>query len=270
MKLPVFQTSNWVAWEVDLFPTNLNVLLVKGDITLPTPGYAVTLNEAVPQGINPSQLILQLFIQKIPGIFPQVETTFPAFFSDTSSVNYDSVLIQLPDGNTITVDIQKNVPKSEFDDLTITFIPPLENLDQIQSAASEVGEGLVYEQNGLLFFARYEKKLKGGIRWIESETDFSVFPPKVSIFPYKGDLWVTVDHPRINEITGAIGDCLKGAAVVAAITAIVAGVVSGGGAIPGTAVATFETALKACLTSKGVNFANQIKVNLEIRNRRTA
>jgi len=250
---PQFETSNWVAWEVNL-RTNLKGLRVKGDVTLPTPGYTVILNKAIPQGINPAQLILRLSIVKIPGIFPEIVTTQPVFWGDDDepdSISYDSVLILLPDGNRVTIDeILKNLPLDESDELTVYFAPPL----------SDTGTGLLAV--GTNFLARYEKEIASGVPWVEPYR----YPPFFR--NYRGDVWVTLDHPRINEVTGAIKGCLVGAAVVAAIAAVVAGILTGGGAILGAAITAFKTALTPCLSAKGVGFASDISVNLEIRNKR--
>ena len=253
LTVPQFETSNWVAWEVNL-RTNLKGLRVKGDVTLPTPGYTVILDKAIPQGINPAQLILRLSIVKLRGIFPEVVTTQPVFWGDDdepNSISYDSVLILLPDGDSVTIDeILKNLPPNESDELTIYFAPPL----------SDAGTGLLAV--GTNFLARYEKEIASGVPWVE----FFSRPPFVR--KYRGDVWVTLDHPRINEITGAIKTCLIGAAVVAAIAAVVAGITTAGGAIPAAAITAFQEALIACLSLKGVGFANDISINLEIRNKR--
>jgi hypothetical protein len=254
LTVPQFETSNWVAWEVNL-RTNLKGLRVKGDVTLPTPGYTVILDKAIPQGISPTQLILRLTIVKLPRNFPEIVTTQPVSWEDepTNSISYGSVLIELPERAPVTIDeILKNLPQNESDELTIYFAPPLPD--------AETGLSLV----GTNILARYQKEIASGVPWVE--TDFDVFPP--SFKKYRGDVWVTLDHPRINEITGAINDCLVGSALVAAISAVVAGIFSGGGAIPAAAITAFKGALIACLTTKGVAFAKEISVNLEIRNKR--
>jgi hypothetical protein len=251
MELPKFETNNWIAWEFGL-RTKLRIVCVRGEVTLPSPGFTVTLDKAVPQGINPSQLILRLSIVKLPGNYPQQITTQPAFYGeeeDLTASNYDSVLIQLPNGNTVSInEIQKNLPEDDSDDLTIYFVPPSSD------------EGLL--SVGVNFFAKYEKELQGGITWVETYSRPPFFRR------YRGDLWLTLSHPRINEVAGAIKGCLVGSAVVAAIAAVVAGIGTGGGAIPGAAVGTFKAALVACLTAKGVDFAKDIAVNLELRNKR--
>lgn len=253
MELPKFETNNWIAWEFRL-RTTLRIVAVRGEVTLPSPGFTVTLDKAIPQGINPSQLILRLSIVKLPRNYPEVITTQPAFWGEEEDLtvsNYDSVLIQLPDGNTVSIDeIQKNLPQDDSDNITTYFVPP----------SSDGGLLSV----GVNFFAKYEKELQGGITWVEPSRRFPFFKT------YRGDLWLTLSHPKINEVSGAIKDCLVGSAVVAAIAAVAAGIATGGGAIPGAAVGTFKAALVACLTAKGVDFANDIAVNLELRNKREA
>jgi hypothetical protein len=251
MELPKFETNNWIAWEFGL-RTKLRIVCVRGEVTLPSPGFTVSLDKAVPQGINPSQLILRLSIVKLPGIYPQQITIQPAFWGeeeDLTASNYDSVLIQLPDGNTVSInEIQKNLPQDDSEDITTYFVPPSSDGGLLSVAVN--------------FFAQYEKELQGGITWVVPYRR----PPFYK--KYRADLWLTLSHPKINEVSGAIKDCLVGSAVVAAIAAVVAGIVTGGGAIPGAAVGTFKATLVACLTAKGVDFANDISVNLELRNKR--
>jgi hypothetical protein len=58
-----------------------------------------------------------------------------------------------------------------------------------------------------------------------------------------------LSHPRINEIWGDVTDCLRVAAVAAAITALLSGAGS---------AAAFDAALKACLIAKGIGWADEI------------
>ena len=254
LTVPQFETSNWVAWEVNL-RDKLKGLLVTGNVTLPTPGYIVFLDKAIPQGIIPTQLILLLTIVKLPGKYPQQVTTQTVLWENVDEPNpisYDSVSIRLPDGKTKEIDvILKDLPKNESDELTIYFAPPLSDAG---TGSSAVGSN---------FLARYEKEIASGFTWYEI---ISVLPPRVK--KYTGDLWITLDHPRIDEITQKINDSLVGATVVAAIAAVVAGIFTGGGAIPGAAIAAFQEALVFSLTAQGVEFAGDISVNLEIRNKR--
>jgi hypothetical protein len=250
---PKFETSNWVAWEVNL-RDKLKGLLVTGNVTLPTPGYIVFLDKAIPQGIIPTQLILRLTIVKLPGKYPQQVTTQPVLWENVDepdTISYDSVSIRLPDGTTKEIDvILKDLPRNESDELTIYFAPPLSDAG---TGSSAVGSN---------FLARYEKEIASGITWVETIDSFPF------VRTYRGDVWVTLDHPRIDEITGAISDSLVESAIIALIAAVAAGILTGGGAIPGAAIAAFQKALVLSLSAKGVGFAGDISVNLEIRNKR--
>jgi hypothetical protein len=78
-------------------------LTVAGRCTFPTPGYKVTLREAVPQGINPAILLLKKTVRRPTGIVLQVITTIPVrFVKKNATTRYTHVTI-LPEGKTIKV-----------------------------------------------------------------------------------------------------------------------------------------------------------------------
>jgi len=84
-------------------------LFVNGRIWVPTPGHRVTLKPAVPQGINPGQLILDLSIEALSGFWPEVLTEMDATYLDEnySDDRYESVLIRASDGASWQVNIRK-------------------------------------------------------------------------------------------------------------------------------------------------------------------
>jgi hypothetical protein len=104
---PILDTSDWFAW-VDRMPgPQPPTLFVTGNVTVPTPGYAVRLEVASPQGINPRVLILDLKVEALPGVWPQVVATKQARFElSPYKDTYDSVLVQLPEG-AIELDIEE-------------------------------------------------------------------------------------------------------------------------------------------------------------------
>lgn len=60
---------------------------------------------ASPQGINPHQLILDLRVTELPGVWPQIVTSVSVRYDQSPSIDYDSVLIREPDGDTVVVDV---------------------------------------------------------------------------------------------------------------------------------------------------------------------
>jgi hypothetical protein len=87
-------TREWFAW-VDLMPPGPKSFHVVGSVLAPTPGYKATLKPAVPQGINPRQLILDLELIQLPGVWPDVLTWIAARFDEADyKGDYDDVAIR--------------------------------------------------------------------------------------------------------------------------------------------------------------------------------
>lgn len=63
----------WYAW-LDTMPPKPDDLHVAGNVVVANPGIEVFLVERVPQGINPSILMLDLHEYQRPGAWPQVMT----------------------------------------------------------------------------------------------------------------------------------------------------------------------------------------------------
>jgi hypothetical protein len=99
-------TSDWHAW-VNAMPPGPQSFHVTGVAYAPTPGYEVSLAMATPQGINPADLILDLDLRPLPGIWPQVVTPISVRYSIADySGNYRSVLIREPDGDAVQVPVE--------------------------------------------------------------------------------------------------------------------------------------------------------------------
>ncbi|MFW6296767.1 MAG: hypothetical protein ACOC04_06210 [Halothece sp.] len=106
---PIIDTSDWNAW-VDLMPgPNGNELYVTGMVTLPNPGYNVSLVKASPCVMEEDEVLrLELQVEDKEGFFPAVITNTEVRYDDENYTgNYDQVVIQLPDGSAISRDIQK-------------------------------------------------------------------------------------------------------------------------------------------------------------------
>jgi hypothetical protein len=95
--MPAAKTST--AWSATLHKDHLKV---QGEFTFPTPGYKVELKRKVPQGINPSILLLEKAVTTPHGIEPQHVVTIPVSFEEQTTAHYHEVEI-LPDGIKIAV-----------------------------------------------------------------------------------------------------------------------------------------------------------------------
>ena len=98
-------TGKCTGWQAvqDSMPPGPSRLTVTGRCTFPTPGYKVTLRDAVPQGINPRILLLRKTVTPPKGFVPQVITTVPVrYVKSRATIKYTNVTI-LPDGTTIKV-----------------------------------------------------------------------------------------------------------------------------------------------------------------------
>ena len=95
--MPATKTS--LDWSATLHQDKLKV---NGHITFPTPGYKVQLKKKVPQGINPTILLLEKTVEPPTGIEPDHVVTVPVSFEEHTTVHYHEVEI-LPDGIKVIV-----------------------------------------------------------------------------------------------------------------------------------------------------------------------
>ena len=103
----LFPTHSWCA-IADLEPPAPFSLRVNGKVTVPTPGYRAALTRAVPQGINPTQLILDLIVTRLPVIVPQVVTDIDATYVDNNYAGgLQTVAIRYQGGIVEVIDIQE-------------------------------------------------------------------------------------------------------------------------------------------------------------------
>lgn len=85
--------EGWHAW-LDKMPPPPDALHVRGSVTVPNPGVDVALYKRVPQGVNPTILLLNLVLVQRPGIWPQVITAKPVAYDEVGrSLNYNTVEI---------------------------------------------------------------------------------------------------------------------------------------------------------------------------------
>lgn len=93
------------------------------------------------------------------------------------------------------------------------------------------------------------------------------YPCPKLLDPFKtcpAEVVIKLRHPRLGEVLVEARECLKGAAYAAAIAVLIVAILSGGLAVPSAAAATFEKFLFACLTIKGVSFAEDIEVIIDV------
>lgn len=95
------QSSSWAAWH-DRMPGTPATLHVHGEVTFPTTGYAVELRRAVPQGINPTILILDKLVRPPTGPVQQVMTTVVVRYREVTNDRFTEVRIE-PDGISVPV-----------------------------------------------------------------------------------------------------------------------------------------------------------------------
>lgn len=87
-------SHSWTA-IADLEPPEPSSLTVRGMVTVAHPGHEAVLSVAEPQGFNPAQLILDLELRELPGIWPQVITDIEAVYRDDCyRGKHDTVAIQ--------------------------------------------------------------------------------------------------------------------------------------------------------------------------------
>ncbi len=93
---------DWTAIH-DLMPGHPAKLTVAGTCTFPTAGFEVELRRAVPQGINPLDLLLEKLVTPPSGPAADVVTDVEARYEEVTDVMYETVTIR-PDGPSIDVE----------------------------------------------------------------------------------------------------------------------------------------------------------------------
>jgi hypothetical protein len=100
------ETSDWYAW-VNAMPPGPHSFHVTGVVYAPTPGHEASLTMASPQGINPRDLILDLQLKTLSGMWPEVVTPISVRYDIPDySGNYESVLIREPDGDAVQIPVE--------------------------------------------------------------------------------------------------------------------------------------------------------------------
>jgi hypothetical protein len=76
--------TDWKAW-IDEEPPSKNVLHVKGTCTLPDGGYDVSLVKAVPQGVVPDELLLNIEVKKQGSSVPHHPSTYSPEYQEAGA-----------------------------------------------------------------------------------------------------------------------------------------------------------------------------------------
>ncbi len=85
---PALSTSG--QWSATL---NHHELKVTGQLTMPTPGFTITLKKKEPQGINAAILLLEMTIVAPTGIEPQHTVNQTVTFEEHTTAHYQEVEI---------------------------------------------------------------------------------------------------------------------------------------------------------------------------------
>jgi hypothetical protein len=83
-ELAIMDTRNWRAW-IDLMPPNPGDFQVTGEVYVSNPGIRPELTPAIPQGINPAILLLDLKLVQQPGMWTQVMTWAKTNYKETTT-----------------------------------------------------------------------------------------------------------------------------------------------------------------------------------------
>jgi hypothetical protein len=105
--------DKWRAWAVT--EGEQTQLVVDGIYSHGGPGLVVIVKDAVPQGINPKILLLDLKTATLPGVWPAVLQPVPAYYTKApyKKDQYESVQIRYPDGTTV-VSINKIIDAGKW------------------------------------------------------------------------------------------------------------------------------------------------------------
>jgi hypothetical protein len=87
------ECQDWTATINTGPPGGSALLVVTGRCTLPTPGYHCELRRHDPQGVEPSNLLLELIVVEPSGVQPMVRTDYPLRFEIKPVSGYKTVSV---------------------------------------------------------------------------------------------------------------------------------------------------------------------------------
>jgi hypothetical protein len=96
--------DRWRAWAVTA--GDQTRLVVEGIYGEGGPGLVVIVKDAVPQGINPKILLLELKTATLPGVWPAVILPVPACYTKApyKKDQYQSVQVRYPNGSMVGIE----------------------------------------------------------------------------------------------------------------------------------------------------------------------
>ena len=103
------ETKDWRAW-IDLMPPKPDDLHVTGRVYAPTPMHTARLIKREPQGINPTILQLQIFLEQQGGSSPDVMTWIEARYDETltdSSIKITTVEIFADESSIARIEVSE-------------------------------------------------------------------------------------------------------------------------------------------------------------------
>lgn len=251
MEVPTFKTSA-VAWETQFFA--ITGFSVRVTAEVPSPGYKVSLEKPYIQADTSQQLILDLVLVQESVLCPEIGTVDTDTYQESiSQGQYQSVLIRLPNGETLLIEEIISVPVSvSKDDLyavPLTFFSPPN------------GTGGVTLSDDFQSIQAVSRIKLRDVGWREVRINW---PPSRRC---KGELWLSLSHPRINEIRDAVLRCLRVSAVTAVIADIALAIATNGATAGEAFYPAFKIAFKGCLVASGIGFAQNLDISLSVDNR---
>ena len=94
------KTRDWYAWN-DFQPPKPDYFHIVGEVYVPNPGVNPLLVPTEPQGINPSILLLELYLCQASGLWPQIFVWKSVRYDKKITDGYSSFEIRC-DGNVIS------------------------------------------------------------------------------------------------------------------------------------------------------------------------
>ena len=144
--------SGWSAWH-NRMPGSRPNLHVLGKCTFPTSGYTVELKRKEPQGINPTNLLLERTVRKPTGPVSEVITEVEVHYQEETEAFYADVTI-LPDGVTVPV---KQISLAATRSTTVSLD------DFIEVTTRAVARALAAQEGGQLVELNPQPLPPGGI-----------------------------------------------------------------------------------------------------------
>jgi hypothetical protein len=261
---------------------------------LPSPAWDIKFRKAIPQGFNPSQLLLHLDVifSGVPA--PQVIIPFSLSYTETageSGIDYSSTLVLAPGQNHIQAEFDESFVNSDAISASALFVSvrhpnelqqytniSLDTSGDIGQASLELaGGGAIVGEietewgSGIIVKTTRDNEDAGGfVSFISDRSTYrkklvrglTWYTPGWPPTQHRGDLWLRVTHPRVSEITDDIDTCVAAGAVTATLAGIAAIIFGGGGSVPVAVTAAFKAALITCLTAKGIEWASDLSIRL--------